>query len=740
MTIPDFSSATLADLAARYGIATEYHDIWGTLHATSDETRRALLSAMQQPLNDDPALLLQGLEDEEWHDPLPPVLVVRSGEVLRVPLSLPAADAHRPHRWTLRREGGETHTVEFTPAALPQLGQRRCASGEFLRFALDLPSIDVTGYHRLELDLPDNCDRPTMPLIVVPPSCYQPDSIRDDGGQGGRVWGPSVQLYGICSQRNWGIGDFTDLRNLIDLAADAGAGIVGVNPLHAMFPDDPARISPYSPSSRAFTNILYLDVEALPEFRECAAAQEMVASESFQARLHHLRAEELVNYPDVAAAKREVLELLFGHFRTHHLAHNSERARAFREFRWMQGSVLENQARFEALQEHFRAQDSNVWGWPAWPETYRDPAAPAVAEFAASNAERVDFFAWLQWLADAQLSEVGRQSWLRGLAVGLYQDLAVGVNPGGAEAWSWQDVFAAGAYAGAPPDDFNLFGQDWGLPPFIPHRLREVAYAPLIEVLRANMRHAGALRIDHVMGLARVFWVPAGMAATHGAYVAYPLQDMLGIVALESQRNRCLVIGEDLGTVPEGLRPRLASAGFLSYHPFLFERCEDGTFKPPADYPRQALVAASTHDLPTLHGLWRGADLDTRAALQLFPSEAQRENLVASRTQDRARILMALEHEHLLPEGAGIHPVSVPELTQLFVQAIHAYLARTPAQLLVVQPEDILGIAEQTNLPGSRDDQHPNWRRRLTLDLEEWRNDERFKSLAEVLRRERSVR
>ena len=729
--------AALADLAARCGIATEYHDIWGKRHATSDETRRALLAAMHLPVDRNPARLLQGLEDDEWRRPLPPVLVVRKGEAIRLPLNLPAADAGRPQRWTLRLEGGETEAAEFTPAALPRLGERHIGGTGLLRFALDLPAMDTTGYHRLELEPAESGQRSAMQLIVVPSVCFQPDAIRDDKSEGGRVWGLTVQLYGIRSRHNWGIGDFTDLRTLVDIAADSGAGIVGVNPLHAIFPDDPGHASPYSPSSRAFTNTLYIDVEAVPEFRESEAARSLVASDHFQARLRCLRAEELVNYAEVAAAKREALELIFQHFREHHLVPDSERGQAFRQFRETQGDILERQARFEAIQAFFRAQDPNVWGWPAWPEAYRDPASPAVAEFAAEHADSVDFFAWLQWLADAQLAEVGRQSWLRGLGIGLYQDLAVGVNPGGAEAWAWQGVFAAGAHAGAPPDDFNLLGQDWGLPPFVPQRLREVAYEPLIEVLRASMRYAGALRIDHVMGLARVFWVPAGLAATHGAYVAYPLEDMLGIVALESQRNQCLVIGEDLGTVPEGFRPRLARADLLSYRPFLFERSDEGAFKPPADYPRHALVAASTHDLPTLQGLWQGADLDLRAVLQLFPSEVLRENMVVSRAQDRARILMALEREHLLPEGASIHPVSVPELSPPFIQAIHAYLARTPAQLLVVQPEDILGIAEQANLPGSRDDQHPNWQRRLTLDLEDWRSDERFLGLGAVLRHER---
>ena len=730
-------SEALARLAQRCGIAAEYHDIWGKPHPTSDQTRRALLTAMHFPVDADPSALLQELEDREWRSPLPPVMALRVGEVPSVPLTLPTTLAGRSRRWILSSESGDTLTGEFLPATLVRLDEKHVDGVNLLRGELRLPALNEPGYYRMEVDQLEGESLPqmAMTLIVAPPACYQPESVTGEG----RVWGPSVQLYGVSSRRNWGMGDFGDLLTLVDLTADVGGGVVGVNPLHALFPDDPGRISPYSPSSRCFVNILYLDVEAVPEFSECEAARRLVGSDRFQARLRRLRAGDQVAYEEVAAAKREVLALLYRHFRDQHLTLDTGRARAFHVFCQAGGEALERHARCEALQEHFRRENSSVWGWPAWPEAYRHPAAPAVETFAADHAQAVEFFIWLQWLADEQLAVVGQRCRRRGLGVGLYQDMALGVNPGGSEAWAWQDVFATGAYAGAPPDDFALLGQDWGLPPLVPHRLRQAAYAPFIAVMRANMRHAGALRIDHVMALARVFWVPAGLSAVEGAYVAYSLEEMLAIVALESHRNRCMVIGEDLGTVPEGFRPRLAEAGLLSYRPFLFERTTDGSFKPPADYPRQALVAVSTHDLPTLRGFWQGKDLDTRAALQLLPSEEQRARLVLERSQDRGRMLMALEREGLLPEGLGIHPVSMPEATQPFVLAIHAYLARTKAQVLVVQPEDIFGVTEQANLPGSRDDQHANWRRRLPLSIEDWRDDGRFTDLGEALRRERGT-
>jgi (1->4)-alpha-D-glucan 1-alpha-D-glucosylmutase len=320
--------------------------------------------------------------------------------------------------------------------------------------------------------------------------------------------------------------------------------------------------------------------------------------------------------------------------------------------------------------------------------------------------------------------------------VGLYRDLAVGVDLGGAETWSQQALYALDARIGSPPDDFNRFGQDWGLPPWVPQRLRDAAYAPYIAMLRANMRGAGALRMDHVMGLMRLYWVPPGMRGDQGAYVAYPFRDLLGILALESRRNRCLVVGEDLGTVPDAVRDAMHELGVLSYRLFYFERGEGGDFLAPGRYPKEALVAASTHDLPTLAGFWRGLDLDLRATLGMFPDEEERSRQSVSRGEDRARLLRALEREGLLPQGLALDPAGVPEMTPDLARALHRYLARAPAKIVLVQAEDMLGEADQVNLPGTTE-AHPNWQRKLSLDLEAWAEDPRSVGLAEAMARER---
>ena len=600
--------------------------------------------------------------------------------------------------------------------------------------AIDLP-LDVAGlgwgYHRLTLWHEQEQLGATR-LVVAPRRCYLPERMRD----GGRVWGLTAQLYALRSPRNWGIGDFTDLRALVETAAAHGASVVGINPLHALFPHNPRHCSPYSPSSRLFLNTLYVDVERVLERQGDAATQAWIATPEVQARLRSLRDAAMIDYAAVAELKREVLEAAYAHFRRVHVASGSALAQAFRAWCVAGGDELRRQGLFEALQEHFFRDDPGVWGWPVWPVAYRDPAAPAVQAFARDQAERVEFYLYLQWQADDQLGAAARRSRELGLGVGLYADLAVSVDRAGAETWANQALYAVDASVGAPPDPINLLGQDWGLPPLIPGRLQQHAYAPWIAALRASMKHAGALRIDHVMALMRLYWVPPRASAGEGVYVRYPFDDLLGILALESQRNRCLVIGEDLGTVPAGVRERLAAADVLSYRLMYFERAADGAFQSPPAYPRLALAAVSTHDLPTLAGWWLGRDLRVRAALGHFPSSAEYERQMAERAQDRARLLAALAREGLLPPDTPADAAQLATLTPALCRAVHQVLARSPALVVVAQVEDVLGVVEQANLPGTTDE-HPNWRRRLPDAAANLRDDARLAALARMFAAER---
>jgi (1->4)-alpha-D-glucan 1-alpha-D-glucosylmutase len=533
---------------------------------------------------------------------------------------------------------------------------------------------------------------------AVPGRCYQPQVLE----RGGRIWGFMTQLYGIRSARNWGIGDFGDLRALIELGARVGASAIGVNPLHA------AGVSPYSPTSRHALNWLYLDIEAIAEFSESAAAQRLVRSKAFQARLQALRKAELVDHAGVAAAKREVLELLYDSFRR-----KAARRRELAAFRKAASKELRRYALFEALREEHDG------AWQTWPQSLQDPDAAAVRAFAKKHAGRVEFHEYVQWNARRQLDAAQARALELGMPVGLYVDLALGADRGGAEVWSDQAAYAADMAAGAPPDEFNPRGQDWGLPPYSPRALRAAGYAPFIDLLRANMPEGGALRLDHVMALARLYWIPQGAQPERGGYVQYPFGELLAILASESRRRRCLVVGEDLGTVPKELRAALNEAGVLSYRPLLFEKDAGGEYCPPTAYPREALVCASTHDLPTWRGYFDGKDIELRAAhgLTIDPDKEKQQ-----RHADAQKLLRALEREGLDASAASAH----------------AFLARTPSKVLMVQPEDVFELAEQANLPGSID-QHPNWRRKLPVPLEAWAADPRMAALCKTME-ERSFR
>jgi (1->4)-alpha-D-glucan 1-alpha-D-glucosylmutase len=726
----------LERLCANVGIESEFRDIWGGMRRAPDTTLLALLRAMGIVESEsEVAAALARREEMPWRRGVPPVTVCREDELpYRWEICAEERQAVKALPWTLTLETGDARHGEFRPGGSPRFARRAVDGVACVRSTFEWHERLPAGYHRFTLEAGRARAADAMTLIIAPSRCYSPPALED----GARVWGPALQLYAMRSGHNWGIGDFTDLRNALEILARLGAGAVGANPLHALYPHNPDHISPYSPSSRVFLNPLYLDVEAVPEFADCAAAQEEVADLRFQARLRALRSSELVDYRGVAEAKLGVLRTIYRDFRRRHRAGGTRRGEAFDRHLDGGGETLRRFALFHALQETFHAEDAGVWGWPVWPQAFRKPDSPEVRRYLESNREEVEFYAWLQWLADEQLAACGQRSLELALSVGLYLDLAVSVDRAGAEAWAWQDLYAETVSVGSPPDDFNLHGQNWGLPPMIPERLAEAAYAPFIATLRAGMRHSGALRIDHVMGLMRLYWVPPEASPEEGAYVRYPLHDLLGILALESRRNRCMVVGEDLGTLPEGLAAQLEAAGVLSYRVLLFEKEPDGSFRMPGAYPEQALAAASTHDLPTLKSFWLGHDLDLRAQLSLYPSDAVRAQQVVERAQDRARLLVALEREELLPPGTSVHPVSAPEMTPELALALHVFLARSRAQLMMVQMEDVFGQLEQVNLPATSD-QYPNWQRKLALNLEEWAADARVKALAGAMRAERGT-
>jgi 4-alpha-glucanotransferase len=696
---------TLKRLAARAGVENVYWDISGQRQETSPEIARAILAAQGLPVrtSSDIAMSLTALEEAPWREVLPPVIVGREGQATTFALHLPAAFFDKPAIWSVHLEDGSLRVCGLDIEAAARSGAREIDGRAIERRILHLPPLPC-GYHRLEFS--GAVGTVFTPVIVAPPSCYLPPALAD-----GRRWGIAAQLYAMHTARNLGIGDFSDLAALLDWARDNGADAVGVNPLHALFSSAPAHASPYSPNSRYLLNPLYLDVTATPDFAESEAARAILNGEAAAAGTAMARAATLVDYAAVDAIKRPVFDALYENFRARHLGVAGDaRSEAFLDFQARGGRLLERFALHAALCEAFGTQD-----WNAWATGYRNPASDECLRFAREHADRVAFHQYLQWQCDLQLSAAAARAGRRGMGVGLYGDLAVSASPDGADVWGAQDLFAAAARIGAPPDPFNDAGQEWGVVPMNPLRMRKTGYADFIALLRANMRHFGALRIDHAMGLQRLFWIPRGAPTASGAYVNYPLDDLLAILALESRRNECLIIGEDLGTVPEGFRERMAEANVLSYRVLYFES-RDGRFKPPESYPPLSAACVSTHDLPTLKGFWEETDLDDRIRAGVL-QPADEPGARATRRSDKQAVLAALADAGLLSPGVDPGSPEAARLTPELAAAIHRFLARSAARLCMVQIDDMAGEAAQANLPGTTDS-YPNWRRRLNVSLE----------------------
>ncbi len=712
----------LESLAELAGIEPDYWDIWGNHHVVSSDAKRSILGALGIPATDDEAIAkgIRALEDASWRTPLPPAKIVREGEQPRIAITIAADSSETDLTFQIIEEEGAFHAFVFRPCDVP-LAKTRVIDGRRMeRRVFELPKIFPLGYHGVRVkELGDEI----LQMIVAPETCYLPEEL----ASGGKRWGIATHLYTVRSKRNWGIGDFTDLSDLVGVAAKLDAAVVGVNPLHALFPQEPDRASPYSPSSRLFLNPVYLDVEAIPDFAECPDAR--LAVEGMARDIEAARRPAFVDYPATVKLKQNVLEILFDAFHRNHGTLGKEeddRKRDFMRFQEQGGEPLHRFSVFEALSEHFDGKS-----WPDWPKSYRQPESKAVAKFAKENKKRLRFFQYVQWQADIQLAQAQDRALKSGVSIGLYRDLAIGAAPDGAEAWSAQDVVVQDASVGAPPDPFNMLGQDWGTPPLHPHRMYEKAYEPFIAIVRANMKHAGALRIDHVMGLMHLFWIPAGGLPASGAYLKYPFEDMLAIVALESRRNRCLVIGEDLGTVPEGFRERMAAAKVLSYKVLYFEKDGD-RFKTPGEYPELALSCISTHDLATLWGFWSNADIELKHRLKLYPSDEAEQGERQGRTHDRWLLLCALAANGLLPEGVNMDDPDGTPMTPRLAAAIHGYVANASACLLMVQIDDLMEAMDQINLPGTVDER-PNWRRRLPLTTDRLPKTPMMKALKKAL-------
>jgi 4-alpha-glucanotransferase len=703
---------TIERIATRAGLEVQWEDANKRTHRVKPETLATLLAALGLPC-DSPQRAkdtLAMLDAERAAHQLPPLLTAECHRATALPIA--------------SRLTGADYRIELESGGVVE-GRLGAPKGESPLLA----PIAEPGYHTLVLR-----DQ-RVELAVAPTRCYTIDDACREAGASARspsarrtdadapreasIWGVGAQLYGLRRSGDGGIGDFTALASFARHSARLGAHAVAISPTHAMFSADAGKFSPYSPSSRLWLNIAHIDPAAALGEQAFSAVLDAAGTDGFaklRERWTALEGLPLIDWPNAVALRLTVLRALYERFCAHERATATALAGEFDAFCARGAHALEDHARFEAIDAIQRGRHG-IGHWRNWPAAFADPRRPEVEAFAREHRHEVDFHRFLQWLAARGIDGAQRAAREAGMAVGLISDLAVGCDGAGSHAWSYPDDMLRAVSVGAPPDLFNQAGQAWGLTTFSPRAMRMQGFGAFIDMLRATFAHGGGLRIDHVLGLRRLWLVPEGASAADGAYLRYPITDLLRLIALESTRHRAIVIGEDLGTVPEGFRERLARHSVLGIRVLWFERSEDGgRFVPPAQWSRAAIATTTTHDLPTVAGWWSGADIAWRDRVGQTAQRADGRDPVAlanaERAADRHALWRAFQHAGVAAPGIG-----APAKDQAPIDEALAFVASTPSPLALYPLEDLLGLADQPNLPGSIDE-HPNWRRRLTAPVD----------------------
>ncbi|MVW85534.1 4-alpha-glucanotransferase [Pseudomonas sp. PB101] len=659
------SDAQLEILASRAGLAVDWIDANGRPQKVAPSVLRNVLTGLGHPAGsaqEIDASLLELQEVQQTHH-LPPLITADAGKGLDLARFFEPGTPCEIHL-----EDGSRLNLKLDASAV-------------------LPGLVPVGYQQVGID------GQTFTLAVAPARCYSVADAVDNPIP--RAWGLSVQLYGLRRPGDGGFGDTQALEDLARVAGERGAEALAISPLHAMFSSDSQRYSPYSPSSRLFHNSLYCAPGTILGERALRTA---IDATGLAIELKALEERPLIDWPAAAEAKHRLLQALYeGFVQGEHPLHED-----FSSFRHAAGEALENHCRFEAIQEA-RAARGEILDWRQWPEAWRNPRSAELAAFAEENAGRIGFFAFCQWLITRCLERAQTAARASGMSIGLIADLAVGADGGGSQAWSRQDELLAALTVGAPPDILNRSGQGWGISAFSPEGLVRNGFRAFIEMLRANFAHSGGLRIDHVMGLQRLWVIPNGSPPADGAYLYYPVDDLLRLLTLESHRHQAIVLGEDLGTVPDGLRDKLIARSMLGMRVLLFE--QDNThFKPILDWPDNALATTSTHDLPTLNGWWHGRDIDWNARLGMVDASGEIE-WRQHREREREGLRRALSQD---PQNFREESHETDQVLDASVR----FLGHTRAPLVLLPLEDALGVEQQANLPGTIDT-HPNWSRRL---------------------------
>jgi len=710
-------TSNIRKLAQLRMLSDSYVDYLGNQAGVPVERMAKILAAMGYSLEkEELEAAVLTLENEQYELGLPVVNVLRPHLPAEISINLPANLKDEPTKqvnWSLSLESGDRIENRSELTALPvNLNHFSHVTRYTFQLNVEIP----LGYHQLEVTLDNKIY--TSRVIQTPETSYQNNAI----ASGHKIWGTAIQLYTLRSDNNWGMGDFTDLKSLIALMAGQGAGFIGLNPVHALYPGNPEHASPYSPSNRSMINPLYIDPTKEPEFSLSTSAQQWYQTDEAQHQLSQLRSEPMVQYTKVSALKDQVFAWMYDEFRKTVLGSESDRELAFREFVERGGKGLKTHCLFEALLIHFKVKDINAWGWPTWPGDFQDPASDAVQEFASKHPEQIEYFQYLQFMASSQLEAAHQEAQKQHMPLGLYRDLAVGTDLGGSEVWGNKSTYCLEASVGAPPDAIGPTGQNWGLSPMDPRQLKKSGYESFITLVRNNLTSCSALRIDHAMALFRLWWCPPGETAAEGVYVNYPFEDLLGILLLESQRNQCLIIAEDLGTVPDEVSIAFPRSQLFSNKVFYFEIDRQTGCTRPNSYAEKSLAIVANHDMPTLAAFWNKTDLDLRHKLGMFVSNDVFLQEKEAREGAKVLVIKAMVSEGFLTVDEGDTYLASTEMTDALSHAIHAYMASSSAQLMVVQLEDLMLINSPVNVPGTSD-QYPNWRRKLTHDSQAFFGD-----------------
>ncbi|MGC8659018.1 MAG: 4-alpha-glucanotransferase [Desulfomonilaceae bacterium] len=697
-------------LAKIFGLEMEYIDNYGrTLHTPYSIAREILET---KGLRIDPHLLRTS----------PQIVTMRTGDVnRRIPLYFDASASF----FESLVKNGEIRLADsrrqFEPLIYlpntPGVSIDRDSNSGLVKIFFPLPDNLPPGDYRLVAEIrAENVSLSNeLIFILAPDLAYAPEII----DRGARVAGVSISLYGLRSDNNWGFGDFSDLLRFIDWAGDdLGAHFVGVNPLHALFNTQPYNCSPYMPSSRMFYNFIYLDVLKVAEYVDKEVADSIRLDREIMAEVERLRSEQYVDYEGVSQLKLRALRRIFDSFYSCRLGDDPQQKWiAFQSYLDFRGDDLDRFATFCVLRESLLRNAPNLDIWPKWPDGFRHPESPEVLKFKTRHTKEVLFYCFIQWMAEQQLEEAQSHATRRGMLVGLYHDVALAVDPYGADSWSRQEFFVNGFGVGAPPDAFAPEGQDWGFQPPNVEYSRNSGFALFRGSLSSNSRYGGAIRIDHVMQIHHLFWIPRGMKPKDGVYVKDYEEDLLNVITLESSINKNMVVGEDLGTLPFNFRERLIERGIFSYRIFYFERDQNLDQIPFYNYPARALVSLSNHDLPTFAGFWQGLDIQERISLGRIKSKEEAA-IISERMTHKGKIIERLVQDGTLAPEYAHSAWESETLTDELHSAVIEFVLKTPSHLALISIEDLMGDTRQQNLPGTTHER-PNWVTKTKFTLEE---------------------